>query len=147
MGKNVQSKMYSRWTYLQVLFHFIQQVLNFPQFSTLLCFVCPNCRCIGQRTAANCKKAQNNQLHIHSLRSRYQFTKRCFSKDLLEMQTAVLLTFLYYPGGHRKTTCSELESLRNWCVWVMKFSFPLAATTTCIESVVRLRARACVRGA
>ncbi len=50
---------------------------------------------LGDRTAEDCKKAEHGQLHILSVRSRYQIAKRRFSEDLLEMQTVVLLTFLY----------------------------------------------------
>lgn len=71
--------------------------------------------------------------------------KDAFRKIYWKCRQLCRLPFYSYPWGHRKTACRELESCRNWCLWVMKFSFPLAVTTTWFESGVKRRVRGAYR--
>lgn len=48
---------------------------------------------------------------------------RCFSKDLQLMQTVASLTFFILIPEETGKPLRELESCRNWRVWVMKFLF------------------------
>lgn len=95
-----------------------------------------------QKTA----KTQNATSFIFSVSAAgTRSPKDAFRKIYWKCRQLCCLPFYTNPWGHRKTTCRELESCRNWRVWVMKFSFPLTVTTTWSESGVKTRVRGAYR--